>query len=231
MNMLKGSLFVFVQSYKRQMLWFWAILVAIMLLAYIAIEVFQSNVRIILSISIPIYIFTWIIGSKFLTNTFNYYLRFGMSRGRYMLILGLLFFLISLFNAMLSGLLHELFSVLVGDMLNNQIIVIHPLYVFDSTLPFQFIVLTDFFILLLCIVSGLLTNYMFYRFGIAGGYSLTGIIVLALIVAVPLEWYGELYDWLLQTSLVMFCGGIAIISVLLYSLLAMGVRKLSAVQV
>ena len=230
MKMLKGSLLVCVQSYKSQMSWFWSVLLGVMSLSYLTVGLFQADVKIILSFSIPLYIFMWIIGSKFLTRTFNYYLRFGMSRSRYMSMVGLLFLLISVFNAVLSNVFHELFDVLIGNRQNIQIFVMHPLNIFDSTFPFLFIVILDIFISLFCLVSGLLTNYIFYRFGIAGGYSLTGLFILAVIMVVLLEWYGKLYEWIVHTSLFVFCGVIFIISALMYTILAIFVSKLSVVQ-
>lgn len=231
MNIYKGSFFVFFQSYKKQMITFWTILLLIIASSFAITYFVKQEIQLFISISVPVYVFFVIIGSKFLTNTFNYLLRLGMSRGHYIKITGAIFIIVSLFSGLFLAIIHELFALLKKNFISNELLVIHPSYFFDNSLSFSSIFISDFVILLLCLVSGLITNYAFYRFGTVGGYSLIGLSAFFVIIAMPLEWYSGVYEIVVNLSFFLVCLGIAIISILLFSLMAFVLRELPAVPV
>lgn len=231
MKMLTGSMFVFTQSYKRQITIFWSILLCIIAISFMVAQLIKTDITIFISFSVPVYVFFVILGTKVLTKTFNYFLRFGMSRTHYLKMVGVIFIALSTVSALFLVGLHALYFQIVTLFNMKTMFILHPIYWFDETLPLHLIFIADVAALLFSLVIGLIANYIFYRFGTIGGYSAMGLLGLLIIVALPLEWYSKIYEHLTGVSFIMIYGGVICMSILLYSLMTMAVQKLPAVSV
>ncbi|KGR73560.1 hypothetical protein [Ureibacillus manganicus] len=229
MNLVKGSFYVFYQSYKKQNLIFWTILLAIVLFSFFMVVTLVDGFTVYLMVSIPVYVFFAIMGSKWLTNTFSYFIRFGISRLQYAGMTGLFFMVWSLVTAIFTASLHQGIFFINKVLAIDYFTVFHPMYFMDSTLPFHLIFLFDFVILFFFLVSGLLLNYIFFQFGMVGGYTFIGLMAFIPLLAIALRWYEPVFRFLGDQSFWSLCGVIALIVAVLYGLIAAGLRKLSAI--
>ncbi|MEO4053930.1 hypothetical protein [Solibacillus sp. CAU 1738] len=228
MNTLKGSLYIFFQSYKKQNIVFWIILLSIVLFLIFIDATFGENVKLFLSVSIPVYIFFSIMSSKLLNKTMPYFLKLGLSRNQYALHVGLFFIAWSFIGALFIACIHKgiLFS---NTFTLHDIIIFHPVYFFDPSLPFFLTFAFDFAILLFSLASGLLINVVFYRLGTVGGYTFIGGLIFIPILAVIFNWYQPLFDLLNNVTFIVLCTSLFFISLLLYGIIAVVLQKASAI--
>lgn len=229
MNVLKGSFYVFFQSYKKQNIIFWCILFSIVFLSFFLDSFFGKYISFAITISIPVYIFYSTMATKVLNKTMPYFLKLGLSRRQYVLYLGLFFLAWSIIGAFIIACTHEIITFFSKLLDVKDIIIIHPILLFDTSQPFMLIIVLDFVLLLFCLISGLLLNVVFYRLGTIGGYSFIGILALIPIVMVIFEWYTPLFETLSKASVFTILSGLLLMTFLIYSVITGALRKASAI--
>lgn len=229
MNVLKGSFYVFFQSYKKQNIIFWCILFSIVFLSFFLDSFFGKYISFAITISIPVYIFYSTMASKILNRTMPYFLKLGLNRLQYVLHLGLFFLAWSIAGAFIIACTHKIISVFSQLLDVKDIIIIHPILLFDTAQPFMQLVALDFVLLLFCLISGLLLNVVFYRLGTIGGYSFIGILALIPLVMVIFELYTPLFEVLSKASVFAILSGFLLMSALIYSGITGALRKASAI--
>lgn len=229
MNLIKGSFYVFYQSYKRQNLIFWTILLAIVLFSFFIVLTLVDGFTVYLMVSIPVYVFFTIMGSKWLTNTFSYFIRFGVSRIQYAGTTGLFFIAWSLVTAIITATLHQGIFFINKALEIDYFMIFHPMLFIDSTLPFHLVFLFDFVILFFFLVSGLLLNYVFFQFGMVGGYTFIGVAAFIPLLGVTLKWYEPVFRFIGDQSFWSLCSVIGLIGVLVYAVVTISLKKMSAI--
>lgn len=228
MNVLKGSFYVFFQSYKKENIIFWCILFSIVFLTIFLDLFFGNYVSFPVIISIPVYIFYSIMASKILNRTMPYFLKLGLSRIQYVLHLGLFFLAWSIAGAFIIA-STQIITFLSKLLDVKEIFFLHPILLIDTTHPFMLTLALDVVLLLFCLISGLLLNVVFYRLGTIGGFSFIGILALIPIMIVIFEWYTPLWKALSEASIITILGGLLIIIALIYSVIIGALRKASAI--
>jgi len=113
----------------------------------------------------------------------------------------------------------------------DSLMIFHPMYFMDPTLAFHSVFLFDFVILLFFLVSGLLINYIFFQFGMVGGYTFIGVMAFIPLLAIALKWYEPLFRFIGEQSFWSICSVIAVISLALYGIITIMMRRLSAIPV
>lgn len=229
MSVVKGSFYVFYQSYKKQNLIFWTILFAIVVFTFFLLLTLVNGVEIYFMVSIPVYVFFAIMGSKWLTSTFSYFIRFGMSRMQYVGMTGLIFIVWTMVTAIASASLHQVIFLARDLMGIDYFMIFHPMYFMDSTLAFHSVFLFDFVILLFFLVSGLLLNLIFFRFGLVGGYTFIGVVAFIPLLTIALKWYETVYRLISNLSFWSLCGIVALVCIVLYGVITVNLKKLSAI--
>ena len=165
--------------------------------------------------------------TKLLNRTLPYFLKLGLSRQQYMINVGLFYISWSLVGVLIIASAKKI-NTYVSTLLNiKNIIIIHPILIFDNTYSFLQTAALDTVLLLFCLCSGLLLNVTFYRLGILGGYSLIGLLALVPILMVIFEWYTPLFEIIANSSKMAIIGSIFIFSILLYLVISTSMRKVS----
>lgn len=231
MKQLLGSLYLLTLSYKRDVTIFWFINTSIIAVLLLVASIFKQNMMLVLTVSVPVYVFMIVISSKLLNRTLPFFLKLGVNRLHYTIYLGLFLFGFSIMQSVIVALLQKL-AVWVGNMISmDSIMLIHPVMLFEqsSSPNLLLTILVDaLFIMFLCLM-GLMVNIAFYRFGTMGGYSLLGVIVLIPLLSLLLNWLDDIIkvvqDLTLTTFAIVGCAVIA----LLCTLFIAGLRKISIV--
>ncbi|HWO77022.1 MAG TPA: hypothetical protein VNM69_14190 [Bacillus sp. (in: firmicutes)] len=155
---------------------FWAILIGFMLLG-VGITMSFNNSLSFAGSGIAMYIFCAITGFQTVKESFPFSIKMGGTRKNYFVSMCLFFTLLSL----LMSLIHNVFLTAYEkflDVLNLQIFTFHFSMItgLEDTWILRFFIdsVIAFFLLNLLFFVGI----MFYRFGLIGGYSVIGIIVL-----------------------------------------------------
>lgn len=228
MNTFKGSLYIFFQSYKKQNLIFWIILLSIVLFSIFIDSTFGENVKLFLTVSIPVYIFFSIMSSKLLNKTMPYFLKLGLSRNQYALHVGLFFIAWSFIGALFIACIHK--GILFFNTFTlHDLIIFHPVYFIEPSLPFFSTLAFDFALLLFSLATGLFINVIFYRLGVIGGYSLIGLLTLIPIVTITFKWYEQLFQFLSDVTFISLCSSILFISIIVYATVTASLRNASAI--
>ncbi len=228
MNLVKGSFYVLFQSYKKKNIIFWSILFSIVLLSFFLDTFFGKYISFVITISIPVYIFYSIMGAKILNKTLPYFLKLGLSRKQYLCNVGLFFIVWSITGALIIACTHKLISFFYSLLDVKDIIIIHPILLFDGSSSFLQTVILDTVLLLFFLISGLLLNVVFYRLGTLGGYSFIGLLALIPIVMVIFEWYIPLFNLLSEASVYVLLSSLLGLSILLYAVIISAMQKASA---
>lgn len=229
MKTVQGSLYVLFQSYKKSNIIFWMIVFSIVSLSFFIDAFFGQYVSFAMTISIPVYIFYSIKGTKILNNTLPYFLKLGLSRMQYMCNVGLFFIIWSLAGAFVIACTHKIIT-LISNLLNyDNMIIVHPILFFSNSDSFLLTMSMDTVLLLFCLTSSLLLNVIFYRFGILGGYSFIGLLALIPIMMVIFEWYTPLFELVSNTSAFSIIASLLVIIIFIYILISSALRKASAI--
>ncbi|MCS1380960.1 hypothetical protein EYB33_06365 [Lysinibacillus sphaericus] len=228
MKTVQGSLYVFFQSYKKSNIIFWCILFAIVLLSFFIDSFFGQYITFAMTISIPVYIFYSTMGAKILNKTLPYFLKLGLSRMQYVWNVGLFFIVWSLIGAFIIACTHKMIS-FVSNLLDYQnMVIIHPLFFFSSSDSFFLTMAIDTVLLLLCLISSLLLNVVFYRFGTLGGYSFIGVMALIPIMMVIFGWYSPLLLTLSKASTLQIISSLLGMIIIIYIVISSALRKAPA---
>ncbi|MFJ7667566.1 hypothetical protein ACIQXI_10670 [Lysinibacillus sp. NPDC097195] len=229
MKTVQGSLYVLFQSYKKSNIIFWSILFSIILLSFFIDTFFGQYVSFAMTISIPVYIFYCVKGSKILNKTLPYFLKLGLSRMQYVCNIGLFFIVWSLAGAFIIACTHKIIALLSNLLHYENMIIIHPISFFSDSDSFFLTMTMDTVLLLFCLISSLLLNVVFYRFGTLGGYSFIGILALIPIIMVIFEWCTPLFELLSKFSALNVIASLLAIITVIYIVISSALRKASAI--
>jgi len=229
MKIVYGSLYVLFQSYKKSNIIFWCIVFSIVILSFFIDTFFGQYVSFAMTISIPVYIFYSVKGAKFLNNTLPYFLKLGLSRMQYVWNIGLFFIIWSLAGAFIIACTHKIIALLSNLFDYKNMIIIHPLLFFSNSDSFFLTMTMDTVILLLCLISSLLLNVVFYRFGTLGGYSFIGILALIPIMMVIFEWYPPLFELLSKVSALTVIATLLAVIAFIFIVISRALRNASAI--
>ncbi|MGN1402007.1 MAG: hypothetical protein ACI4XL_10935 [Bacillus sp. (in: firmicutes)] len=233
MNTLRGSFYVLFLSYRKQAYIFWTILFAIWAASFGLVAFFSQSVQVyfILTVSGPVYVFYGIMASKLLDRTFRYFLNLGVSRLQYLLHIGLFFIAWSIIGAFMIGCLQQVTFYLVEQMGIEGLRLLHPVLLYDLEQPFLLTFVLDVCLLLSSLVFGLFTNMLFYRYGVAGGYSFMGFLIFLPIVIIILDWHPSILEMVLDMTFVVMIVSICLFSIFIYSAIWKVLHRAPAVKV
>ncbi|MFJ5765024.1 hypothetical protein ACIP9C_06670 [Lysinibacillus sp. NPDC093210] len=229
MKTVQGSLYVLFQSYKKSNIIFWCILFSIVILSFFIDTFFGQYVSFAMTISIPVYIFYSVKGAKILNKTLPYFLKLGLSRMQYVCNVGIFFIIWSLAGAFVIACTHKIITLVSNLFDYKNMIIIHPILFFSNSDSFFLTMSMDTVLLLLCLISSLLLNVVFYRFGTLGGYSFIGVLALIPIMMVIFKWYTPLFKLVSEVSAFTIIASLLVIIIFIYIVISSALRKASAI--
>lgn len=185
---IKGLLYFFMTDIRYSLLIFWTILMSILVvslsIAYVLKD--MENGFMTLSLTGPIYVYCAILGFLTVKEAIPFSIKMGATRKNLFVSLGIFFFGLSTVLAIVANIIQvivELFNKMIGLDLYNFI---HITYFMDETWLTRVIIDISimFFFLSLLFTIGLL----FYKYGLAGGGSVIGLLALIIITGVAQGW-------------------------------------------
>jgi len=231
MKKLLGSLYLLTLSYKRDVIIFWFINTLMVTVLLLAASIFRENMLLVLTASVPAYVFVTILSTKLLNKTLPSFLKLGVNRLQYTMFIGLFLLCFTLIQALIITLLQQI-AIGIAKLLSfGSILLIHPVMLFDmnSNPNILMTIFVDIFFMLFLCLMGLLISLAFYRFGTIGGYSLLGFIVIIPLLSLILNWHVAIIKALTEVDIMTFTAVISVIIVLLFAIFAAGLRKISII--
>ncbi|GGA89202.1 hypothetical protein [Ornithinibacillus halotolerans] len=187
-NQIKGLLYFYVNDFRHSFLIFWSILLLVLVVS-ISFSIFllgYEDGMMAFGFPFGIYFYCAFLGFLAVKESIPFAIKIGATRKNIFISIGLFFILLAIFKALVANIIQELVLLIVDNANITSFLFIHPAMMFDDTWFNRVIIdiCMMFFLLAAMFVFGLL----FYKFGIAGGGAVTGVLGVALLLGMAKGW-------------------------------------------
>jgi hypothetical protein len=204
-NQIKGLLYFYFNDIKHSILIFWSILLFVLVVS-IAFAYYLLGVEdgmMAFGFPFAIYFYCLILGFITVKESIPFAIKIGATRKNIFISLGLFFLILVVIKAIVASTIQELVLILTKNTGLTSFMFLHPAMALEDTWLNR--VLIDicimFFLLSVMFIIGLL----FYKYGMAGGGAVAGILVIALLFGIAKGWvYEFIADLIKQLDIVFF---------------------------
>jgi len=210
---VRGLLYLFATDSRRSIITFWIIFLSTMALSLFAAALFNSpNMRMFFWLPMPLYIYCGVFGFIMAKQAIPFSIKIGATRKS-------IFTTVILFFAglaVLESLLINCVDILIGNLVSAvKLTSFHVMHPFEQIGPnWLSTVLIDSVVLFFLLTSLFAFGLLFYRYGLIGGGSLSGLVLVFLIIAGGKGWitdFGSFVYRTLSLTTFLYLFGIAII--------------------
>lgn len=233
---IKGTLYYLIANVRYPFIVFWSILLSIFFIA-IVLSTIGGSTHVLFQASIPIYIFCLVLGMVTVKNTIPYLLKMSVTRKLIYLSVGIFFLLIAFIQAVLANLLTRLIDLIGKTAVSGEITMFQgdTQFAFEFTHLSQFLtndsfaiqVTVDTIIAFAALSSMFFIGLIFYRFGLIGGFSFIGVIFIIYIASIVQGSFIDLVNYVLNNYSMTLYFQLFGISVVVYLLSYVVLRRLT----
>lgn len=227
---IKGLLYFFGADIRRSILIFWAILLSILIICLIG-SVLLSDVDggfMMMTLTIPIYIYCAIAGFITVKEAIPFSIKMGATRKSLFLSLGILFLSLSIVQSVLASTIQTAVNAINPLLGIENFAFFHVVYFMQDTWFTR--IMVDLSITFFCFTLFFVIGLLFYKYGLAGGGTVIGLLVILLLFGFAQGW---LVDFIIQTfqglHLTVFYQ-LFLIGIVLYALSILLLRKITIVK-
>ncbi|MGM8363852.1 hypothetical protein ACLIBG_00090 [Virgibacillus sp. W0181] len=214
---------------------FWMILISILIVTIAADFIFMNDDTSVIAfnLSFPIYVFAGIVGQLTVKGYIPYLIKMGSTRKNLFAGIGIHFLSVAVFNALLANTIHSIvmyfYRLSGGEIVSNNTNNVftftggeqsfsfnHLAYFVQDTWINRFVIDASISFFLLAI--GFLLGLVFYRYGLIGGFSFIGVIVLISIMGMANGWLLDLFIAVFRNVDLLFFVQLFLVGVVLYLL-------------
>ena len=228
---IKGSLYFFINNTRYSLFIFWTILMSILVVT-LTISYFLKDVEngfMTLSLTSPIYVYCGILGFLTVKESIPFSIKMGATRKNLFLSLGIFFLGLSLAKAVFATVIQ-----IIVDFINPKIGIdnysfIHLAYFTNDTWLNRILIDSSiaFFFLSVMFVIGLL----FYRYGLAGGGSVVGLLVIIMLTGIAQGWLIDFFIHVFKTLSNVFYYQLFGVGVVIYCMSWLMLRRITIIKV
>ncbi|MFD1850468.1 hypothetical protein [Oceanobacillus bengalensis] len=227
---IKGLLYFFATDIRHSLMIFWTILLSILVVS-LSISYFLLSVEgaeYYLSLSVPIYIYCSILGFITVKESIPFSLKMGATRKNLFISLGIFFLVLAVAKSIFANIIHAL-TLLFTDATNIHIFrFIHPAAMLEDTWANRVII--DIAIMFLSFSVMFLIGLLFYKYGLAGGGIVSGVVVVVLLFGIAQGWLIDFFADVFRTmDLTLFIQMIGI-GMVVYLLSFIFMRRITTVK-
>lgn len=204
---IKGTLYFLFANVRYPLGVFWAILFSIYLISML-FSFITSYENVLFQASIPIYIFCLVLGMWTVKNTIPYLLNMSVTRKLIFISVGIYFFLLAVFQAVLANALTISISLIGMKAVSGEISLIDGTneFTFQFTHLSQFLqndtlisqIIIDTIICFIALTTMFFIGLIFYRFGLVGGFGFLGALFIVYIVSISQGSFVDLVTYLVN---------------------------------
>ncbi|WP_100013310.1 hypothetical protein [Lentibacillus sediminis] len=228
---IQGMLYFCFTDARYSLMIFWTILLAILLVslpfAYYASTLEEGFFG--FTLTAPIYVWCSIMGYLAVKESIPFSIKMGATRKNIFVSLGLFFASLSLGLAIVVNVLHELVLTFMNAIGVDIFFFIHPVYFLEDTWMNRVIMDTAMMFFLFAVMF--LIGLVFYKFGLAGGGSLLGMLLLVLLTGVAQGWLVDAATQLFRDFSMVFFYQLLGIGLVLYCISFLFLRRITIVKV
>lgn len=225
---LKGLLYFFITDIRYNFIIFWSILLSTMsvslIAAYLLIQVGETKMIFVLSAAI--YIFCGFIGFFTAKGQIPFAIKIGATRKNLFISLGVFFLGLSIVKAILSNtvqlIMEKIFHV-------KTIVFMHPAQLLTDSWMTRITV--DAMVMFCILAFTLLLGLLFYKYGLLGGGSVVGIVVIVLLLGTAQGWLIDFLVDTFQSMSIAFFYQILLMGIIFYGISWILLRKIAIVNI
>jgi len=236
MKDIKGVIYYLMTNVRYPFMIFWTILLSIFALS-ILFSFVTSNEQVLFQASIPIYIFCLVLGMWTVKNTIPYLLKMSVTRKLIYISIGIYFLMIAIVQALLANALIKIIDLIGKRAISGDV----TLYNGQEEFSFEFNHLSQFLqndsfitqITVDTIIAFAALNAMFfigllfYRYGLAGGFTFLGVMFLIYLLSITQGSFVELVKYILKNYSMTLYFQLFGVSILIYLLSFILIRRLT----
>ncbi|MBO1001483.1 hypothetical protein ACFSKI_15670 [Pseudogracilibacillus auburnensis] len=226
---LKGSIYYLSSEIRYSLSVFWSILLSLLALS-IFIDLLFKETNVVFTLAFPVYIYSAIAGQILVKSGVPYLIKMGSTRKNVFISFAVHFLGLAMVNAIIANttyLIVQLIYKVVGVNEGTAILNTQPppfgLNLFQDTWFTRFVIDSSIcFILLVC---SFILGLIFYRYGLIGGFSTIGVLLLLLIFGISNGWLIKLFLPIFADFNLSFFFQLFLFSILLYLFSYLLLRK------
>lgn len=180
LNEMKAVLYYLAVDMRFSFKVFWSILIGSLIA--MAIIVLSFDTTMVVTTSIPIYIFCGITGFLTTKETFPYCIKLGATRNYYILSVLVYCAVVAAVFSMIHVLLYNVMNQFVATAVNGKLLTYHTIEATTLTNTWYNQLFVDTTICFLLISLGFCLGTIFYRFGMIGGFSAMALLAIVMIM-------------------------------------------------
>lgn len=222
---LQGIMYYLSTGIRSALTIFWAIL-AFFLILTLMIHFLVEGTVIAFNLSFPIYIFAGVIGFITVKGVLPYLIKVGANRINLYIGVAIFFIALSIFNSIIANILFSTATTLLGPNYEamfsvsdgeTTVYLHHLADILENNGWFSRVVIDtsiSFFLLTVFFISGLI----FYRYGLIGGFSFSGIIIFSFIIGLSNGWLIDFFVYIFENFSIVFFYQLTAVAFLIYLL-------------
>ncbi|MYL58512.1 hypothetical protein GLW20_13480 [Virgibacillus halodenitrificans] len=196
---LKGLLYFYVTDFRYSMTIFWTILLSILVLtmavAYLLLSI--ENGMMTFSLTAPIYIYCAILGFLSVKEAIPFSIKMGATRRNLFISFGIFFLSISLLFSTIASILQEAVSYINSIIGMDNFHFLHLAYFLEDTWYSRIVIDTSIMFLLFSVMF--MIGLLFYKYGLAGGGSVLGVLMVMLLLGIAKGWIFDFFKEIYAT--------------------------------
>lgn len=230
---IKGLLYFFITDIRFSLTVFWIVLLSAlfvsMLIDYFLIQNVAEGGFMTFGLSIALYVYCGILGFFTVKQAIPFSIKMGATRKNIFTSLGIFFLGLSLFKSLFANSLQSSIELLHSKTGNETFMFIHLANLINDTWFTRVLIDTSlmFFLLAFFYLIGL----TFYKYGLIGGGSFVGIIVIVILSGFAEGWFIDFLIHVYQTLSTLFFWQIIFVAFMIYSVTWFLIRKITIIEV
>lgn len=228
---IKGLLYFLIMDIRYSLLIFWTIIIGVLIVSitfsYFLLSVEDGDLNFGLSVSV--YIYCAIVGFLMVKDSIPFSLKMGATRKNIFISIGVFFLLLAFAKAIAANLLHSIILFFTDRAGINTFHFLHPANLIEDTWLNRVII--DGSIMFLLFSFMFILGLLFYKYGLAGGGSVTGILVVVLLFGVAKGWVFDFFADIFAEIDVSFFFQLLAAGIVLYAFTFFLLRKITILKV
>lgn len=192
---IKGLLYFYISDIRHNILIFWSILLLVLVvsIAFANYLIRFEDGQMAFGFPFALYFYCLILGFLTVKESIPFAIKMGATRKNILISLGIFFLIVVVVKSVVASTIQELVLLFTDATNINTFLFLHPAMMLEDNWLNRILIdiCIMFFLLAFMFVIGLL----FYRYGIAGGGIVAGILAVALLLGVAKGW---IYDFIVE---------------------------------
>jgi len=227
---IKGLLYFFIADVRYSLTIFWTILMGILVVSLI-VAYFLTNVKngmMSFTLTAPMYVYCAILGFLTVKESVPFSIKMGATRKNIFISLGLFFLGLSLIKAVAASITQILVDLLNAKAGIDTFMFLHLAYFTDDTWLTRIFIDTS--IMFLSLSALFVIGLLFYKYDLAGGGSVIGVIVILMLTGLAQGWLIDFFIDIFQSIDRMLFGKLLVLGIVIYSFSMILLRRITIVK-